>query len=90
MGLSTLPLTYCFEWEIIDETTRYNDLVTAALRTREGIFLPSLAPNFRDYLLENAKKSLENHLLIVENDRIHLTRSGLFISDDVLSDLIFV
>ena len=78
------------EHEIIDETTRYNDLVTAALRTREGIFLPSLAPKFRDYLIENARKSLENHLLIVENDQIHLTRSGLFVSDDVLSDLIFV
>ena len=78
------------EHEIIDETTRYNDLVTAALRTREGIFLPSLAPKFRDYLLENAKKSIENNLLIVENDQIHLTRSGLFVSDDVLSDLIFV
>ena len=78
------------EHEIIDETTRYNDLVTAALRTREGIFLPSLTPKFRDYLLENAKKSLENNLLIVENDQIHLTRSGLFVSDDVLSDLIFV
>ena len=78
------------EHEIIDETTRYNDLVTSAMRTREGIFLPSLEPKFRDYLLENAKKSLENGLLAIDHDQIHLTRSGLFVSDSVMSDLIYV
>ena len=78
------------EHEIIDETTRYNDLVTSAMRTREGIFLPSLEPKFRDYLLENAKKSLENNLLAIDHDQIHLTRSGLFVSDSVMSDLIYV
>lgn len=78
------------EHEIIDETTRYNDLVTSAMRTREGIFLSSLEPKFRDYLLENAKKSLENGLLAIDHDQIHLTRSGLFVSDSVMSDLIYV
>ncbi len=78
------------EHEIIDETTRYNDLVTSAMRTREGIFFPSLEPKFRDYLLENAKKSLENGLLAIDHDHIHLTRSGFFVSDSVMSDLIFV
>ena len=78
------------EHEIIDETTRYNDLVTSAMRTREGIFLPSLDPKFRDYLLENAKKSLENNFLSIDNEKIHLTRRGLFVSDSVLSDLIYV
>ena len=60
------------------------------MRTREGIFLSSLEPKFRDYLLENAKKSLENNLLAIDHDQIHLTRSGLFVSDSVMSDLIFV
>ena len=78
------------EHEIIDETTCYNDLVTSAMRTREGIFLSSLEPKFRDYLLENAKKSLENNLLAIDHDHIHLTRNGLFVSDSVMSDLIYV
>lgn len=78
------------EHETIDETTRYNDLVTSAMRTREGISLPSLDPKFRDYLLENAKKSLENNFLSIDNEKIHLTRRGLFVSDSVLSDLIYV
>lgn len=78
------------EREIIDDDTRYNDLVMLALRTREGIFLPSLDEKHRKYLLENARKSIENGFLTLDGNQIHLTRSGLFISDSVMSDLIFV
>lgn len=78
------------EREIIDDDTRYNDLVMLALRTREGIFLPSLDEKHRKYLLKNARKSIENGFLTLDGDRIRLTRSGLFISDSVMSDLIFV
>lgn len=77
------------ECEIIDDDTRYNDLVMLSLRTREGIFLPSLDEQHRKYLLENARKSIENGFLTLDGDRIRLTRSGLFISDNIISDLIF-
>ena len=78
------------ERENIDGDTHYNDLVTTALRTREGISLSALEPKYRDYLMKNAQQSLRNGLLSIDNDQIHLTRQGLFVSDDVMSDLIYL
>lgn len=78
------------EREVLNDDTRYNDLITTALRTREGIHLPSLEKKYRDYLLANARQSLRNGHLAIDGDNIHLTRSGLFISDSVMSDLIYI
>ncbi len=79
-----------FEYELLNDDIRYNDLITTALRTREGINLTSLEPRYKNYLLENARQSLGRGLLRIDNNRIHLTREGLFVSDDVMSDLIWV
>ncbi len=80
--------------ERLDETTRYNDLITTALRTREGISLQRLAHDFRpfytDHLLSCARRSISRGLLAAEHGRLHLTRQGLFVSDDVMSDLICI
>lgn len=79
-----------FEFEELNADTRYNDLITTALRTQEGIFLPALEQPYRDYLLENARQSIDNGLLRIDNNHIHLTRQGLFVSDDVMSNLVKV
>ena len=79
-----------FEFEELDADTRYNDLITTALRTKEGIFLPALEQPYRDYLLENARQSIDNGLLRIDDNHIHLTRQGLFVSDDVMSNLVKV
>lgn len=79
-----------FEREILDDDTRYNDLITTALRTREGIRLTALQPKYRDYLLKNARTSLRSGHLVIDGDSIHLTRSGLFVSNSVMSDLIWI
>lgn len=79
-----------FEFEELNADTRYNDLITTALRTKEGIFLPSLEPHYHKYLMENAKTAINNGLLQIDDNHIHLTRQGLFVSDDVMSDLVFV
>ena len=83
--------------EVIDKETFYNDLVTTALRTREGIDLTlfsrqgdRLTTQLRDYLLENAHTSIDLHLLKISDSHLHLTRQGLFVSDDVMSDLIYL
>lgn len=78
------------ERETINDDTHYNDIITTALRTSEGISLSSLQPKYRHYLLDNARTSLRNGLLAIDNEHIHLTRQGLFVSDDVMSDLIWL
>lgn len=78
------------EYEDIDEQTRYNDLITTALRTREGIALDALTDEQRLYLLENAKEGMARGLLAIDGGRLHLTRAGIMTSNATMSDLMQV
>ena len=79
-----------FEIEMLDDNTRYNDTITTALRTCDGIHLSSISPKYRSYLLEQAQKAISQNLLEIQDNHIRLTERGIFVSDDVMSDLIFV
>ena len=74
--------------ELLDSTEQYNDLITTALRTREGIDIDSLSETDKLFLTKAANKSIEQGNLIIENNHLHLTRKGLFISDAVMVELI--
>lgn len=78
------------EKEEIDETTRYNDTITTALRTKEGIDLAMLSTTHYIYIKENARKAIDNGLLQICDNHLSLTRKGLYVSDDVMSDLIIL
>jgi oxygen-independent coproporphyrinogen-3 oxidase len=78
------------EYEVIDEDMHYNDLITTALRTKEGICLNVLPDKYKSYLTRNAQRHIENQSLAIDDGRLHLTRKGIFVSDDIMSDLIFV
>lgn len=77
------------EWEELDSNTHYNDRITVALRTCEGLPLSELTDEQRHYLLHSAKRYLDSGLLELQNERIKLTREGLFVSDMVMGDLIY-
>ena len=78
-----------FEREWLDDDTRYNDLITTALRTSEGINLSTLTPKHRTYLLHQAEKQIAQNLLEIQGDSIRLTAQGLYVSDAVMADLIY-
>ena len=84
--------TCVYEEEWLDEDTRYNDCVTVALRTCEGINLKNLSARHRLYCLENAQHFIDDGLLKLthDNHQLSLTRRGLFISDMIMSDLMLV
>ena len=79
-----------FEEELLDDDTRYNDAVTVGLRTYEGIDLNTLPKKYRDYCIKNARRYLDDGLLELTTQHLHLTRRGLFVSDMVMSDLMMV
>lgn len=85
-----------FEEELLDDDTRYNDTITVALRTKEGINLDTLSPKYRDYCMKNARRYIDDGLLELsvvgdsDSPTLHLTRRGLFVSDMVMSDLMMV
>lgn len=81
-----------FEREGLDLRTRYNDMITTALRTCEGISMSlvrnDFGENYARYLLESAEKSIAQRLLTLDDDHLRLTHEGVFVSNDVMSDLI--
>lgn len=79
----------CFEQEVMDEDTQYNDLVTVTLRTKEGLDLHQLSERYRTYALKNAQRFLNDGLLEVKEERLVLTRKGLFVSDMIMSELMW-
>lgn len=78
------------EKELLDEDTKYNDLVTTALRTKEGIDLGALKERYYKYIIMYARKGIDEGILKIEDNHLSLTRKGLYISDDVMSDLVKV
>ena len=82
----TLP----YEEERIDPDTHYDDLVTTALRTREGIDLNMLDERHRAFLLRNASGYIDRQLLRIDGHHLSLTRQGINISSTIMSDLMYV
>ena len=78
------------ETEQLDTRTRYNEYIITGLRTMWGISTEELKKKFGDrlskYCLEQARSYLENGKLELHNDRLTLTREGIFISDGIMSD----
>ena len=79
-----------FDSEAIEGDTRYNDMVTVALRTREGLHLASLSDEQTDYCIKNANRFIDDGLLRFVSDHLSLTRKGLFVSDMIISELMKV
>ncbi len=75
--------------ETIDADTHYDDLITTTMRTREGLDVTMLERKYADYIMKQAAPWIKDGKLTFEQGRIHLTRAGLFISDSILSDLIY-
>ena len=82
------------EVEQLDVHTRYNDRIITAIRTSKGLLLPALEKEFgkelHDFCLRNARPYLIQGKLTIENDWLRLTRAGIFISDGIMSDLLWV
>lgn len=80
----TLPSTA----EEIDADTHYNDLITTALRTCEGLDLSMISDSYKAYAIKNAEENILNGLLELKDGHLRLTAKGVFVSDGVMSDLI--
>ena len=78
------------DYELIEGWTRYNDRITVALRTCEGLDLNTLPDEQRSYCMNNARRFLDDGLLREKDNHLLLTRKGLFVSDMVMSELMKV
>ena len=72
--------------------SRHNTSYWQGMRTMWGISTEELKSKFGDrlweYCSEQAKPYLENGKLKLHNDRLKLTKEGIFVSDGIMSDLL--
>lgn len=79
------------EIEVLSKTDKYNEYLMTGLRTIWGVSLDKVADDFgvtyRDYLLMQSEKYLENHLLYVDDEVLLTTKKGKFLADGIAADL---
>ena len=75
------------EEEVLSVTDFYNERVMLGLRTCEGIDLSALSDDERNYCIQEAQPFLSDDILLLTDNRLVLTRKGLFVSDYVISSL---
>ncbi|MDR1743892.1 MAG: radical SAM family heme chaperone HemW [Dysgonamonadaceae bacterium] len=82
------------ETESLSKEERYNEFILTGLRTVWGVDLQLLEKRFgqelRRYAIDNAQKFIDAGLLTVEKNVLKLSREGLFISDGIMSELMWV
>ena len=71
-----------------------NDFVITHIRTQWGMPLPKLRKQYGEelykYCLRMATPHLQQGTLEIKNDTLKLTRKGVFISDGIMSDMLWV
>lgn len=82
------------ETEELDLYTRYNDFVITTIRTCWGMPLNRLKKDFGETLYRYCLRMAEPHLhqgtLEIAGDTLKLTGQGIFISDGIMSDMLWV
>ncbi|WP_130285553.1 radical SAM family heme chaperone HemW [Aquimarina brevivitae] len=79
------------EIETLSKRDRYNEYVMTGLRTMWGVSLQKIVeefgPTYKTYLLKQAEKHLQEHLLYLDNEQLFTSKKGKFLSDGIASDL---
>ena len=73
--------------EILTSEERYDELVMTRLRTAFGLPLRILSPEQKSYCMQMSEPHILCGNLSFENDVLRLTRKGIFVSNDIISDL---
>ena len=79
-----------YEVETIDADTHYDDTITTALRTKNGIDLSTLPSPYKEHIAKASAPLVSQGLLAITDNHLHLTRNGIYVSDFVMSELMYV
>ena len=76
-----------FESETLSDDELYNEYVMTRLRLPEGVDLTALSTENRTYFLRMAQPHIDGKRLTFSENHVSLSRIGLFVSNDIISDL---
>jgi len=83
-----------FEEEKLSENEKYNEFILTRIRTIWGISSIDLQQRFgsekRNYFQNIIEKYIKSGLATQENEIYRLTKKGLFISDEIMANLMFI
>ena len=83
-----------FEIEELTEEERYNDTILTRLRTADGLPLEWMKEKFCDRLNRHMQRAAEKEIALgnlkEKNGSLSLTEKGIFISDAVIRELIYI
>lgn len=82
------------EEEILTENDKYNDYIITGIRTKWGISLDFIRKNFGEKkagnLMKNIRKYTETGKIIQHQHTFKLSREGIFVSDNIMADLMII
>lgn len=82
------------EIEELDFSTQYNEYIITRLRTKWGVAIENLQEMFGtsmwNYCMQQAKPYLKEGKLEIRDKHLVLTHKGIFISDGIMSDLLYI
>ena len=77
--------------EVLSLVDKFNETVMFGLRTNKGISFVYIenefGPNYKNKLIKNSQKHINNEFLTIKNNYLYITRKGKFLSDGIASDL---
>lgn len=83
-----------FEEEILSEKDRYNEYILTSIRTKWGINLEVIENEFGQVHKNNLVKQIEKYIksgnVLQNNNVFTLSKNGLFISDEIMSELMII
>lgn len=83
----TLPM----ETESLTIIDQYNEYIMTGLRTIWGVSFDKIEKDFgivfKDYLIEQSKIFITQHLLYIDEEHLRITKKGQFLSDGIASEL---
>ncbi len=83
-----------FEEEILSENEKYNEYILTRIRTIWGVSVVDIQQKFgaerADYFLKNIKKYTDTKLVIEKKQLYTITQKGLFVSDEIMTDLMII
>ena len=73
--------------EHLTDDELYDEMVMKRLRTSAGICIEEVPGEHVDYMLRMAEKHIRSGRMVLEEGRLRLSREGIFVSNDIMSDL---
>lgn len=83
-----------FEEEILTENDKYNEYILTRIRTIWGVSIDFILTNFGEekaaHFLKNINRYKTSDLVIQDNNVFTLTKNGLFVSDEIMTNLMII